>query len=187
MNSPRATVAGTSCTATRTGWSAVWAVSSARGRVPPMPSTSRRTEDAEENRVSPGERYARVFDVNLLRCISAATASRPARPARSPWRISSSSRRHGPKTSSTTRSACWSRLAAPHAARSRRGRRPRRRRRRRRFPRVRATSMACPPRRRASARAICPPSSSRAGWPRRRSRQREGPEGLAPGEEGRDA
>lgn len=26
-------------------------------------------ENSEENRVSPGERYARVFDVNLLRCI----------------------------------------------------------------------------------------------------------------------
>lgn len=26
-------------------------------------------ENTEENRVSPGERYARVFDVNLLRCI----------------------------------------------------------------------------------------------------------------------
>ena len=26
-------------------------------------------ENGEENRVSPGERYARVFDVNLLRCI----------------------------------------------------------------------------------------------------------------------
>jgi len=26
-------------------------------------------ENTEENRVSPGERYARIFDVNLLRCI----------------------------------------------------------------------------------------------------------------------
>src|SRR5690242_5399351 len=26
-------------------------------------------ENTEENRVSPGERYARVFDVNMLRCI----------------------------------------------------------------------------------------------------------------------
>ena len=26
-------------------------------------------ENSEENRISPGERYARVFDVNLLRCI----------------------------------------------------------------------------------------------------------------------
>ncbi|TMD68938.1 MAG: NADH-quinone oxidoreductase subunit NuoI [Chloroflexi bacterium] len=26
-------------------------------------------ENSEENRVSPGERYARVFDVNMLRCI----------------------------------------------------------------------------------------------------------------------
>src|SRR5258707_15237874 len=26
-------------------------------------------ENTEENRVSPGERYAKVFDVNLLRCI----------------------------------------------------------------------------------------------------------------------
>ncbi len=26
-------------------------------------------ENSEENRVSPGERYARVFDINLLRCI----------------------------------------------------------------------------------------------------------------------
>jgi NADH-quinone oxidoreductase subunit I len=26
-------------------------------------------ENTEENRVSPGERYARVFDINLLRCI----------------------------------------------------------------------------------------------------------------------
>src|SRR5512135_1601743 len=27
------------------------------------------TENTEENRVSPGERYAKVFDVNMLRCI----------------------------------------------------------------------------------------------------------------------
>ena len=26
-------------------------------------------ENTEENRVSPGERYAKVFDVNMLRCI----------------------------------------------------------------------------------------------------------------------
>src|SRR5579859_177702 len=42
-------------------------------------------ENTDEHRVSPGERYARVFDINMLRCISVAIASKPAPPAPSRW------------------------------------------------------------------------------------------------------
>ena len=64
----RVSAANTNCAATRTAWSAASAACSARRPAPPAPSTWRRRKTTRDP-TSPGERYAKVYEVNLLRCI----------------------------------------------------------------------------------------------------------------------
>ncbi|MEZ4609529.1 MAG: 4Fe-4S binding protein [Caldilineaceae bacterium] len=55
--------------ATKTAWNGASAACSARRPAPPAPSTWTRPENDPENPTSPGERYAKVYEVNLLRCV----------------------------------------------------------------------------------------------------------------------
>jgi formate hydrogenlyase subunit 6/NADH:ubiquinone oxidoreductase subunit I len=55
-----------SCAATKTAWSAASAACSARRPAPPQPSTWKRPRLIP---TSPGERYAKTYEINLLRCV----------------------------------------------------------------------------------------------------------------------
>ncbi len=119
-------------------------------------------ENTEEERVSPGERYARVFDVNLLRCIFCGYCEQACptgaitlenifelSETRPEDFIYHKERLLEPVGSATRGSIeAWTPPAPGGDADT-----P--------FPRAKATSMACQPRRRASARATCQPPSSR--------------------------
>ncbi len=60
---------GTSCAGTRTGWSAASAACCAKRPARPEAIHVEAAEDDPEHPVSPGERYASVLEVNLMRCV----------------------------------------------------------------------------------------------------------------------
>ena len=63
-------------------------------------------ENTADNRVSAGERYARIYEINSRAASSVATASSRARSTRSRWRTSSRSPSTPATTSSTRRTCC---------------------------------------------------------------------------------
>ena len=67
--STRASAAVTGCTCTRTGSRSASAARSAPPRARPTASASSPTENTPDNRVSAGERYARIYEINMSRCI----------------------------------------------------------------------------------------------------------------------
>ena len=69
VRSTRASAAAIACTATRTGSRSASAARSARPRARPTASASSPAENTPSNRVSAGERYARIYEINLSRCI----------------------------------------------------------------------------------------------------------------------
>jgi len=76
-------------------------------------------ENTGEQRVSHGERYAKVYKIHMLRCIFCGSAKRPARRTPSSWARSSSWRRTTGMISSTARTDCCCRSARrPNSDRS---------------------------------------------------------------------
>ena len=65
----RASAAGTCCTGTRTGSRNASAARSARPPARPTASASWPPRTPPDNRVSAGERYARIYEINMSRCI----------------------------------------------------------------------------------------------------------------------
>ena len=57
------------CSATKTGWRSAWPVSCARPPARPTASTSRRRRTPTTSRISGGERYAKVYNIDYNRCI----------------------------------------------------------------------------------------------------------------------
>ncbi len=58
-----------SYSAMKTGWKSASAVRCARLPARPTPSSSKSAENTDEARYSPGERYASIYEINMLRCI----------------------------------------------------------------------------------------------------------------------
>ena len=67
--STRASAAGTGSSGTRTGSRSASAARSAPPPARPTASASSPAENTPDNRVSAGERYARIYEINLSRCI----------------------------------------------------------------------------------------------------------------------
>ena len=67
--SSRASAAATACTATRTGSRSASAARSAPRPARPTASASCAAENEPGDRVSAGERYARIYEINMARCI----------------------------------------------------------------------------------------------------------------------
>ena len=67
--STRASAAATACTGTRTASRSASAARSAPPPARPTASASSPTRTSRDARVSPGERYARIYEINMARCI----------------------------------------------------------------------------------------------------------------------
>jgi NADH-quinone oxidoreductase subunit I len=61
---------GVTCSnATTTGWRSASAVRCVRRPVPRTPSLWKSSENTDDERFSPGDRYASTYEINMLRCI----------------------------------------------------------------------------------------------------------------------